>query len=154
MLDFNDAAVRAGLGEIGHCGMFLTPEFGHRQRFQMILTDAELSPTDIPVESICVKCADLAEICPLNAIVNNGKTITICGKTMPVADVNDSICKRCKNGATGNNLHPAGKTDRFAALCSRNCLTVLEDAGVLNTKFEHKFRDRKPWGFVEELKKL
>ena len=154
MLDFNDAAVRAGLGEIGHCGMFLTSQFGHRQRFQMILTDAELSANDIPTDSICMKCSDLTAICPLKAITDNGKIISICGKSMPVADVDDNVCKRCKNGATANNLHPSGKVDRFAALCSRNCMTMLEDAGRLDTAFEHKFRDRKPWGVVEELKKL
>ena len=42
LLDFEDAAVRAGLGEIGYLRTFVTPEFGARQRFFIILTDAPL----------------------------------------------------------------------------------------------------------------
>lgn len=38
------AAVAAGLGELGLAGLALTPEFGARQRFGSVLTDAPLAP--------------------------------------------------------------------------------------------------------------
>ncbi|HOV21913.1 MAG TPA: (4Fe-4S)-binding protein, partial [bacterium] len=39
-IHFRIAAFCAGLGEIGYSKVFLTPEFGPRQRFACILTDA------------------------------------------------------------------------------------------------------------------
>ncbi len=47
VIDVQDAAVRAGLGEIGFCGELLTRRFGPRQRLQLILTEAELAPTPV-----------------------------------------------------------------------------------------------------------
>ncbi|MBA7543533.1 Epoxyqueuosine reductase [subsurface metagenome] len=75
MLDFDDAAVRAGLGEIGFCGVLLTPEFGPRQRFQMILTDAELEPNPILKEKICDKCMECVKHCPTDAFRKEVKKI-------------------------------------------------------------------------------
>ena len=65
MVDIEDAAVRAGLGEIGYCRSFLSPRFGPRQRFQAIITDAELTPDPILQEAICTRCLEPAKICPL-----------------------------------------------------------------------------------------
>lgn len=45
--DFQYAVVACGLGEIGYHGEILTPEFGPRQRWQMIITDAEIEQDDI-----------------------------------------------------------------------------------------------------------
>ncbi|MBC7288847.1 MAG: (4Fe-4S)-binding protein, partial [Armatimonadetes bacterium] len=42
MPHFRIAAVAAGLGEIGYSKLFLSPEFGPRQRLAMLLTDAPL----------------------------------------------------------------------------------------------------------------
>lgn len=43
--DFDYAAVACGIAEIGLSGIALTPKFGSRQRFHMIITDAELEPS-------------------------------------------------------------------------------------------------------------
>lgn len=153
MLDFDDAAVRAGLGEIGYCGLLLTPRFGPRQRIQLILTDAELQPDPLLEAPVCARCADLAAVCPLGAI-GEAAVLTVCGKAMPVARIDAAICGRCKNGADPNPFHPTGKPDRCAALCTRTCIVNLEEAGRLDNTFAHPFRKRVPWGFVEELKRL
>jgi len=47
LMDFRHAAYVCGLGEMGHGGFFLTPEFGPLQRFAFILTDAELEPDPV-----------------------------------------------------------------------------------------------------------
>jgi epoxyqueuosine reductase QueG len=155
MLDFDDAAVRAGVGEIGLCGMVLTPEFGPRQRFQMILTDAILAPSPLLDTPVCTRCAEEATVCPLGAIdVTQVAIRDIAGKATPVAAVDDAICRRCKNGAQPNGLHVAGTADRFAALCTRNCLVHLEESGRLSTSFQHPFRTREPWGVIEETRRL
>ena len=146
MLDFDDAAVRAGLGEIGYCGVFLSPEFGPRQRFQLILTDAELAPDPILADTICDKDMACVESCPLSAINPENETdLTVCGKKMSVADIDFVRCRECKNGARPNMYHSSGNPDRLAAVCVRSCVDYLEQAGKLTKTFHNPFRKRPMW---------
>jgi len=46
VLSHKHAAVQAGLGEFGASNLLLTPEFGPRQRFVQLLTDAKLTPDE------------------------------------------------------------------------------------------------------------
>jgi epoxyqueuosine reductase QueG len=55
------AATRAGLGEFGFNNIVLTTEFGPRQRFNSIITDAELVPDPLVTEPICLR--DKCELC-------------------------------------------------------------------------------------------
>lgn len=48
------AAVRAGLGEFGLHNVVVTEEFGPRIRFNSVITEAELSPTPLLKEKICL----------------------------------------------------------------------------------------------------
>lgn len=144
--DFDYAAVACGLGEIGLNGLFLTPEFGSRQRFHMILTDAEIEPTKLFDGKVCTACGGCAKSCPLGAInVENLKEINVCGKIMKVADINYDICRTCKNGACPNRFASALKPDRIAALCNRTCICHLEKNNILLNKFENAFRHREAW---------
>ncbi|MCE5323419.1 hypothetical protein LLG46_08930 [bacterium] len=155
MVDVTDAAVRAGLGEIGYCGMFLTPEFGPRQRLQMILTTAELEPDDIFEGSVCSHCKEHVKFCPNGAISAEGeKTITICGKEMLVASIDDTKCRECKNGANPNCDYPAAKTERYGALCTRSCIDYLEKECRLTNKLNNPLRVRKPWAVVHQTRSL
>ncbi|MGE5530574.1 MAG: 4Fe-4S binding protein, partial [Bacteroidota bacterium] len=63
--DFDHAAVAAGLGEIGYCRIFLSPEFGPRQRFQVILTDAPLEADPMLEKNLCGGCGQCVSVCPL-----------------------------------------------------------------------------------------
>lgn len=144
--DFDYAAVACGLGEIGMNGLLLTPRFGSRQRFHMIITDAVIESSPLLAESICDRCGKCAESCPLGAVdMANPTIIDICGKKMPVAKINYEICKTCKNGACKNRFGAAAKPDRIAALCNRTCLCHLEEEGLLTNKFENGFRHREAW---------
>jgi epoxyqueuosine reductase len=49
------AATRAGLGEFGYNNVVLTKEFGPRQRFNSIVTEAELRPDPLISEPICLR---------------------------------------------------------------------------------------------------
>ena len=144
MLDLEDAAVRAGLGEIGYWGVLVTPEFGPRQRIQMILTDAEISPDPIVEKPICPASDQIKKSCPLGAYVGE-KEIIICGKKMTIAEIDYSKCSKCKNGARGNPYHSSGKPDRLAALCTRNCIDYLEKNKLVGNKFNLPFRIRNQW---------
>jgi epoxyqueuosine reductase QueG len=148
--DLQDAAVRAGLGEIGYARFLLTPQYGPRQRFQAILTDAVLEPDPILDEAICDRSPEThAAFCPLEAIdPSQEETLVICGKQMTVAKVDYGLCAKCENGARPNLYHPAGKPDRLGALCARSCLVHLEEAGRLGNTFRAPFRKRTPWTVV------
>lgn len=95
------AAVAAGLGEIGWSKVFLTPQFGPRQRLGMILTDAELEP-DPPFEGqVCDRCMACVAACP-GAIPhqNEGKTVRVkmLGRIIEWADVDMGICAATHHG--------------------------------------------------------
>ena len=62
------AATLAGLGEIGWSKVFLTREFGPRQRLSMFLTDAELEPDPIETGVLCDRCKRCVAECPAGAI--------------------------------------------------------------------------------------
>lgn len=144
--DFNYAAVACGLGEIGMNGLLLTPEFGSRQRFHMIITDAEIEEDPIFEGSVCDRCGKCAKSCPLGAIDPDDTTdVVICGKTMTVANIDYEICKTCKNGARAERLCKTAKPDRIPALCNRSCMCHLEENDLLANKFERPFRTREAW---------
>ena len=65
---FRIAAFICGLGEIGYSKLFLTPEFGPRQRFAFMLTDAPLDPDTLFDGEICDRCMACVKDCPVNAI--------------------------------------------------------------------------------------
>ena len=151
--DFNYAAVACGLCEIGFSGIPLSEKYGSRQRFHMIITDAELEPTPILERSICDKCGKCADICPLGAISKTEtEEIEICGKKMTVAKIDYDKCNSCKNGACVNRLSPKGKPDRVAALCNRTCLAHLEENELVGNVFENSFRKRSAWALDERGK--
>ena len=59
--DFDYAAVAAGLCEISYNGIPFSEKFGSRQRFHMIITDAELTPTPICETTVCDGCMACAD---------------------------------------------------------------------------------------------
>jgi ferredoxin len=143
--DFTYAAVACGVGELSFNDLIFTKAFGSRQRFHMVITDAELEATPIPPEPVCDNCGICARACPLKAIPDETRTIEICGKTMKVANIDYSLCNVCKNGAVPNRLSKVGKPDRIAAACNRACLAHLEEAQKISGTFENKFVQRKSW---------
>jgi len=142
--DFQYAVVACGLGEIGYCGEILTPEFGPRQRWQMVITDAEIAEDQILEDSICTFCKKCAKVCPLGAIQGT-EEIEICGKSMKVGIIDYNLCKKCKNGAFGNRLLKNAKPDRLAALCVRTCIHELDSQKKVENTFEKPFRKREAW---------
>ena len=88
------AAVAAGLGEIGWSKVFLTEEFGPRQRIGIILTDAELEPDPIVTGKICDHCKMCCKECPGGALPKDASVeICIDGKKMQWSDIDLGKCK-------------------------------------------------------------
>ena len=144
--DFEYAAVAAGLAEMGYLQVALTPQFGHRQRWQLIITDAPLEGDSLLDARLNEVCRDCADACPLGAIdTEHQKTLAIAGREFTVAEIDYAKCRVCKNGARPNRYHPSGRPDRLGALCMRTCMQALEASGKLTTSFQHPFRIREPW---------
>ncbi|MDR0839290.1 MAG: hypothetical protein LBN99_06565 [Oscillospiraceae bacterium] len=70
-ISLRHAAVAAGLGVFGWMGIVLTPEFGARNRFGVILTTLELEPDPMySGEKLCnpEKCGICTKVCPSGAL--------------------------------------------------------------------------------------
>ena len=87
-------AAAAGLGELGWAKVFLTPEFGPRQRFEMFLTNAELEPDPLLKENVCSRCMKCVSACPGQAISRNKKvSVTIEDRKFEWGDLHLGKCK-------------------------------------------------------------
>lgn len=149
--DFDYAAVATGLCTISYNGIPFSKEFGSRQRFHMILTDAELESTPLLTENICNGCRSCADACPLGAISKEEtEEIEICGMKFTVGKIDYNKCRICENGAVVNRFSASSKPDRVAALCNRTCMCGLEERGALTNTFENKFRYRDAWSIGKD----
>ena len=175
-MDFENAAVQCGLGELGFHGALLTDEFGPFVRYCFILTDAELESTEVKKPHLCDHCGACAAACPGKAIDADGKR-------------DDWQCAVYYNGANGtkNPFMPPeafeGIADRLqiiagearvtperareildkiyfyppaqhayqCSICGRACDVAcyvhLEEKGLLTRKYKSPFRKREPWAF-------
>lgn len=61
--------VAAGLGELGRSKLFMSPQFGPRQRIFGVLTDAVVEPDPlVPPGTVCDDCGSCSRGCPAEAI--------------------------------------------------------------------------------------
>ena len=84
--------VCAGLGELGWNGLCITPEYGARNRFVSIITEAELEPTPMySGKKLCDMCGECIRKCPTDAYrkeVNGTKDVVIENKHHVFANKN------------------------------------------------------------------
>ena len=167
------AAVAAGLGEIGWSKMFLSPEFGPRQRLGAVITDMPLDPDPLFDGTLCDRCMLCARDCTGGAIpTDKSVKINVAGRDIEWADIDYKICSRYFCGASKEHnpfiispedeegfAQPVGKAQRYkvgptydygralegARGCIRACMIHLEEQGKLSNAFKSPFRRRKPW---------
>lgn len=133
-LDTKALAREAGLGSVGKGGFFLTREFGHRQRFGLVLTDLALEgdkPDDV---DFCNGCDACLKACPLSALTFSDEGLF---------SLNTQICGVCQNGKFDGDALAYERIDRVAAACGRACMVALEDK--IGNKFHEAFRKRSVW---------
>lgn len=181
-MDFDEAAVLCGLGEIGFHGGLLTEEFGPFVRTCFVLTDVEIEGSPVKEPHLCDGCKECVKACPGSAIDENGR-------------VDAWQCAVYYNGANGlkNPFMPPDAYEEFedrleiisgqakvtpekaksilnrtyfypginhgycpsicGKACDVRCYIHLEEKGVLTRKFKTPFRKREEWKFqIEDFK--
>lgn len=160
--------VAAGLGELGLSKVFLTPQFGPRQRVFAVLTDAELEPTPLQTRQVCDECGACVRACQACAIgTERSETFRIGDHQFGHAPFDPRACGRVHRGDdprfspfwTGQE--GPGETprynqfcrDRFRHLaicvgrgCLRACLDHLEKTGRIETRFRTPLIERAQGG--------
>lgn len=94
MIHLRLAAFAAGLGEIGYSKMFLSPEFGPRNRIGVVLTELELEPDPLySGPQLCNKCMACVKECP-GQCISKTKTVkvVVAGKTLEWGDIDCDAC--------------------------------------------------------------
>lgn len=96
---FRIAATLAGLGEIGWSKVFLTQEFGPRQRIGLVLTEAELEPDPIVTGVLCDGCKACVRECPGDAIAKERSVaLEVEGHRLEWNDLDLGKCKLTHHG--------------------------------------------------------
>ena len=179
-MNFLDAALKCGLGEIGLHHTLLTDDFGPMVRYCFILTDAVIEPTDMVLPHICDRCGECIKACPGKAIDDQGKvdpwqcSVYYKGANglknpfMPLTSAYHNFEDRLTIIAgearvtpekarkiLDNTVFYPSITHRYqASICGRACdiacYVHLEEKGVLTKKFHKQFRKREPWSFSLE----
>lgn len=133
-LDAKALAQAAGLGSVGKGGFFLTREYGHRQRFALILTDAEFAGDPVAELDFCRDCDACLRACPLQALADRGEDHFA---------LDTQRCAHCANGQAQGFPCAYESLDRLAASCGRACLVALENR--VGNRFAAPFRRRSVW---------
>ena len=149
--DFRVAAYLAGLGEFGWSRVFLTPEFGPRQRFAIMLTDADLEPDPIFEGHICDRCKLCVRNCHGHAIsMTESVKVTIAGHEVEWGKLDEMACEHGLAGGQDRELNPFeqpyprqygyGRAVEGACGCVRACMIHLEQRKKLKCDFRNPCR--------------
>jgi ferredoxin len=171
MVSLRVVGVAAGLGELGHSKVLLTPQFGPRQRVFAVFTDAELEPTPLFTGSVCDGCMACVRECEAGAI-GEERTVKVriegheyshapldaeaCG---PVHQGGDPRYSPFWEGTEAEGEEPAYHQwlrHRFRHLsicvgrgCLRACLDHLEKSGRIEASFATPLIERDRWQLGE-----
>ena len=175
MVSLRVLGVAAGLGELGVSKMFLSPQFGPRQRIFGVLTNAELEPTPLFRGKVCDNCLACVKNCEATAIGTDRSV------KLRIEDVEYSHapldCSACGvvhrgedpryspfwNGSEQEGEKPSYNQfcqHRFRHLsicvgrgCLRSCLDHLEKSGRIEKKFKTPFIEGKRWKIEQQSDK-
>ncbi len=113
-------AVVAGLAEVGYNGLALTPEFGARNRFVTVITDAALEGDPlIEPGSVCDQCMLCRTHCPAEALskeVDGEKVLRIDGREYRFANKNLWRCSWGEHFDLDLDLPKGDRVDEAAIL--------------------------------------
>lgn len=138
-LSFRHAAVAAGLGQFGWSGLVLTPEFGPRQRFVAVLTDAPLKASPPLTENPCQKCYQCIKNCPAGAIRKEAWQATLGERTYTYGKIDGDRCWWVARGLT-TKAWPGAPFNPSVAVTKPGDITAEEKFEVLWGKRDARLR--------------
>lgn len=163
----------AGLGELGLSKLFLTPQFGPRQRVFAVLTDAELDADPLFTGSVCDSCGECARACPSGAIpTKKDVEFVIEGRVFSHGTLD---CDKCHIPHIGwdpqyspflkKDSSPENPPQYYKWLdsrfrhhticggrgCLRKCIDHLERTGRIEKRFKTPMVEGKQWVIEEPL---
>ncbi|MGI5924307.1 MAG: hypothetical protein ACOX9E_10220 [Lentisphaeria bacterium] len=175
MIHLRIAAYLCGLGEIGFSKMFLSPQFGPRNRIGIVLTELELAPDPLyDGPQLCNRCMACVKNCPGQCFdPKNTVKVNLAGREVEWANIDTTKCDITFRGAEltdqpqekpylpekpntkpgewspffkkPRNVYNTGQAVCGARGCTRACMISLENRGVLQNTFKQKFRRRPAW---------
>ena len=96
------AAVACGLGDLGWNQLFISPQFGTRQRLSCVISRARLEPDPLVKERLCDRCFTCVENCPSSAHSKEpGPVVVIGDKQVQVGTFDRSRCSVADGGSMG-----------------------------------------------------
>jgi ferredoxin len=111
---FRIAAYICGLGEIGFSNLFLTPEYGPRQRFAFMLTDAPLDADPIyDGPQLCDRCMRCVSECPGALNAKDTIRFTVAGHDIEMSRLDPWYCAFAYSSGL-KELNPFLPPDAFA----------------------------------------
>jgi epoxyqueuosine reductase len=118
------SSVAAGLSEMGWHGIALTPEYGPRNRFVSIITEAPLKPDPLyNGPKLCDMCGECIRACPTDAYrkeVNGVKTIVIEGREYSFANKNLWRCSWAEHFGLDLDMEIPEKVDEDVIMAHLN----------------------------------
>lgn len=120
------SAVYAGLGTFGLNNCVLTPEFGPRVRFVSIMTSAEIEPSPMIEDDLCIKCRACELLCPVNAI-HIADDLSSMEFDMPA-------CNKRHQELVANKAYPCG-------ICTKVCPVGADRKLYKEKGFVKKYRE-------------
>lgn len=147
-------AVKAGLGFIGKNQMLINPQLGCQIFLGEIITDLKLQP-DKPVEKNCSTCSLCIEVCPTQALRNDGRldaskcinylTIEYKGQipTELAEKFNDRLfgCEECILVCPYQQKAPVCKNNQFKYYPDRAEINLQQIFSMNEELFNSKFSD-------------
>ena len=157
----------AGLGELGRSKLFLSPQFGPRQRMFAVVTDAPLAGDPLFAGSICDDCRACERACPAGAIgAERSVRLPIDGRVFSHAPFDPNACVPVHQGwdpkyspfldANSSRENPPGyyrfldHRFRHRSICGgrgcmRACIGHLEKTGRISAKYELPMIEGEQW---------
>lgn len=100
-------AREAGLGYIGKSGLLVHQHFGAQVRYCSLLTDLEFTPDKKGVEENCGTCRKCIEVCPAQAITEDGVDLYRCYEKLKefsrIRGIGQYICGVCVKACDGTH---------------------------------------------------
>jgi epoxyqueuosine reductase len=163
----------AGLGELGLSKLFLTPQFGPRQRMFAVLTDAALEPDPLLAKSVCDECGECARACPADAIpFHRNVEFKIGDRVFGHGALDCEKCMRIHIGwdprfspFINRDSSPENPPSYYKFLdhrfrhhticggrgCIRKCMDHLERTGRIEKRYQTPMVEGKQWVIEEPL---